>query len=655
MNSRLLSLTFLTFLISLIFLFIPPKVFAADNSYITIVNPQRISNYTKDYLESFKTEVYEVESRGLSATWPVTYDVLTKKDFVTKLKKLDSHQELGIFLEVTPQLAQEAGVSYNKTDAWHRASSLFLSGYTQHDRKKLIDTVFKKFKDTFGYYPQSVGSWWTDAYSLSYMQKKYKITATLNVSDQYSLDGYQVWGTWWSVPYYPSTINAALPAQDTQNKIDVVTLRWAPRDPLNGYSTPSKRFPASMFSTQDYGTVGLDPAYFDRMLTIFAVQKPQNQFGHATIGLEGDLSVSDYTTHFARELDTVKNLESRGTITVLTMGKFSSWYKNSFPKLSPNHIIYATDALGKTSMQAFWMQTPFYRVGLTYNPKTEKTNIADLRSYQANFQEPFFKAPNRQLNLSINLPFMIDSVIKPDSASSMSLGQLLSINADSSLTFEKGVISFTNDTVVLPHKTLHLHSRFPVKPSGITYKDYSLTIPFAIKRRIPISFDLLLLPVIILGGIVITIFKKKGIIIVICSVLLLGIISILIFPDYRFFISQTERDALQVLKSLPPGVTLAYDKNCLKCTFTSQFKPAAAAGKKSYIGFYSGKPTVINLSFVIARSSSAARKILKEQGITYVYLAKYEGYIESLPYLPQDLGLKRVYENANAEIWKFTK
>ncbi len=107
-----------------------------------------------------------------------------------------------------------------------------------------------------------------------------------------------------------------------------------------------------------------------------------------------------------------------------------------------------------------------------------------------------------------------------------------------------------------------------------------------------------------------------------------------------------------VLKKLRMGKVLVYDKDCLKCAFVSQYKPAAAAGKKSYVAKFSGKPTDIDLSFLLSKTSSAARKILKDQGIKYVYLAKYENYIESLPYLPQDLGLKRIYENANATIWE---
>ena len=182
-------------------------------------------------MASFLAEKDEIVSRNLPATWPVTYDVLLKKDFVKELKSLPDNQELGLFLEVGPKLAADAGVVYTKSDSWHRANSLFLSGYTQEDRKKLIDTYFSTFKKIFGYYPKSVGAWWVDSYSLDYMQEKYGITGVLGMSDQYNLDGYSLWGTWWSVPYYPSRFNAAVPAQTEKNKLTVVTQRWAAREP----------------------------------------------------------------------------------------------------------------------------------------------------------------------------------------------------------------------------------------------------------------------------------------------------------------------------------------------------------------------------------------------------------------------------------------
>jgi lysyl-tRNA synthetase class 2 len=91
-------------------------------------------------------------------------------------------------------LTRNVGIVYPETDSWHRANVLFLSGYELRERKVLIDKLFKEYKDKFGKYPLSVGAWWIDAYSLNYMKSKYDIKAILVCADQFSTDGYQIWG-----------------------------------------------------------------------------------------------------------------------------------------------------------------------------------------------------------------------------------------------------------------------------------------------------------------------------------------------------------------------------------------------------------------------------------------------------------------------------
>ena len=135
-------------------------------------------------------------------------------------------------------------------------------------------------------------------------------------------------------------------------------------------------------------------------------------------------------------------------------------------------------------------------------------------------------------------------------------------------------------------------------------------------------------------------------------VVLLAVGSILLSPEYKFYISQDEYNGLKVLEKLPKGNVLVYEKDCLNCAFSSEFKPASMAGKKSYVSVYSSKPVDIDFDFQIAKTSQQARKILKDKNIKYVYLSKYGDSIETLPYLPQDLNLERIYTNANAEIWK---
>lgn len=628
----------ITLLLLLFLVLFPKQVLAQNNSYISIVNPQRIAPYTKDPVKSFTAEYFEIEKRSLPATWPVTYDVLLHENFVRALKNLDSKQELGLFLEVTPSFAKDANVIYNQTNSWHRANSLFTTGYRQQDRVKLIDTVFKKFKDTFGYYPTSVGAWYIDSFSLEYMQKKYKITASINMSDQYDLDGYQLWGSPWSTPYYPSKINAAAPGD-----LDVLMLRWAPREPLNGYQTHSNianphgtGLTPSLFSLQDFATINLPLSYFTNLLKVYAIKKPYNEFGHAVIGLEGELEPTVYASFYASVLNVASKMQNKNEVKIVTMKDFAKWYKNN---VSENiHIIESSDLVNGVDETAYWVQTPHYRIGFVSNAKTNTTKIVDLRMYQKNFEEPFLKSPNKQFTLSMNLPYIIDSVIEPQSAWDLGIGAVKN-TGNNILTFNKGEIRFTKDTIIFPknivfpnHVTTSKYatlsktslltaSPFPVGKKGSVHVDFSVKIPFTITRRLPI-FIAEYLPKIY-------------------------------FPIPQLYtISQSEMDALKVLESLPDGKVLTYNRDCLDCAYETRFKPAAMAGKKEYVEKYSGKKIYEDLKFSTARSSKEAKNELMKKNITYVYLSNYEDYIEPLPYIPEDLGLERVYENANAKIWK---
>ena len=129
----------LILLLVLAFFSITSPVLASDQ-FITVVNPVRISQYNINHLASLRAQHSIISQYQLPATWLLTYDVLNQPEIVTEFKKFSSSQELGIFLEITPEFSKAAGVSYHNTGSWHFANAVFLSGYTQEERIKFIDT-----------------------------------------------------------------------------------------------------------------------------------------------------------------------------------------------------------------------------------------------------------------------------------------------------------------------------------------------------------------------------------------------------------------------------------------------------------------------------------------------------------------------------------
>lgn len=100
---------------------------------------------------------------------------------------------------------------------WH-ADVGFATGYTPEERRKLVDVYMEKFKEVFGKYPTAIGSWFIDAYTLGYMYDKYGIVASCNCKDQIGTDGYTLWGGYWNQAYYPSRVNAYMPAQTREDR-----------------------------------------------------------------------------------------------------------------------------------------------------------------------------------------------------------------------------------------------------------------------------------------------------------------------------------------------------------------------------------------------------------------------------------------------------
>lgn len=402
---------FLSFLISL-FLFLLPiptsKVFAKSSSFVSIVNPIRGNEFwdIKDQLpfDAVASQMEILNENNLSATWLIRFDALSDPKIIEVLKNNPSHEK-GIFIEITPQLTSEAGVSYHVSKSWHSAGSVFLTGYFPSDREKIIDTIFAKFKQTFGFFPKSVGAWWVDAYSLSYMQQKYQIEASLIVADQYSTDSYQIWGQYWAAPYYPNKRNALIPAQTIEDKIPVVLTQWATRDPYNGYG---KAVEESTFSVQandyiDYHGLGTD--YFNKLLEIYTNQ-PLNSFNQITIGLENSYSFRKYGEEYQAQIQSISKKQKENKIRVATMQQFALVYKQNFPTISPDQIIEAENPLGVGKV--IWYMNPFYRVGLFSSQNG--LIIRDLRQYVQGVEEPCLQKICDELNFATFAIRVLDDV-----------------------------------------------------------------------------------------------------------------------------------------------------------------------------------------------------------------------------------------------------
>ena len=308
------------------------KVYGCNERYLNLVNPVRGRDLWLDKsLKPLDDQYQAIKSYGFSASWLLQYDTLIDNELIVEIKKFDNRQELGVFLEISPSLAQDSRVIYPHEVAWDDPNAIFLSGYSQSARKNLINRLFGEFKDNFGYYPKSVGAWWIDSYSLDFMVKKYGIKAAMIVADQKTTDDYGVWGQWWGIPYYPTKANILTPESNNKNKQSVVVIQWAMRDLSKAYGD-GLSFSNYSLQANDYLDRGLNTNYFISLANKYL--DCNLPLGQITVGLETGMESVKFFSEYKNQLRALSIIEDLESVTI---SEFARRFSKVYPS-NPSQI-----------------------------------------------------------------------------------------------------------------------------------------------------------------------------------------------------------------------------------------------------------------------------------------------------------------------------
>lgn len=324
MKKYLLSLA-----ITIVFLLSGREVLATEKSLVTLVNPVRSRELWKDKsLETIREQYKIAEDREIRASWLIQYDVLKDEELLKEIKSFEN-QEIGLFLEVSKKMAEEARVVYPVNKVWYSPEVVFLSAYSRMERIKLIYKAMEDFKLEFGEYPKSVGAWWIDSYSLGFLRDVYEIETVLICADQKTTDNYGIWGQWWSVPYFPSKYNILEPAKNERDKNGVTLIQWAMRDPVEAYKGEGKEFSNHSVQANDYLSLGKDINYFKKLAEIYLGEE-RNEIRQLTIGLEVGQEGVGNLKELERQVD---YLLSGGESEFLGMEEFAKRFNESYPEI----------------------------------------------------------------------------------------------------------------------------------------------------------------------------------------------------------------------------------------------------------------------------------------------------------------------------------
>lgn len=289
----------------------PVEAIEDKNKYATIVNPIRSRNlWVSDDLDLLEGQYEPIRREGVRATWLLQYDVFLDEELLGEIRDFDDNQEMGLFLEISPELARVARVNYKPQRPWYKPDVVFLSGYSRSERRKLIDEIFDRFEEEFGFWPKAVGAWWIDSWSVNYMEKKYGVKIVLIVADQKTTDNYGVWGQWWGSPYRASEHNILIPGEG------VTVIQWALRDPELATGEGPK-FSNYSLQANDYLERGLTTDYF-----VSLAKKYLETTGQITVGLEVGMEGASNLEEYGRQVEWVtKNTET------VTMSEFANKFE----------------------------------------------------------------------------------------------------------------------------------------------------------------------------------------------------------------------------------------------------------------------------------------------------------------------------------------
>ena len=360
---------------------------------INIINFIRQTDYRVEHADSllFETvreQIKLVNKYNFPATFLFQYDALINPAYQELMKtQLKPDCEIGAWWEITQPHVEAAGIRWRGEHSWvSHANIAFTTGYTPQERERLVDVYMSKFREIYGRYPKSVGSWFIDSYTLAYMYEKYGIVASCNCKDQVGTDGYTLWGGYWNQAYYPSKSNAYMPAQTDEYKIPVPVFRMLGSDPIYQYDTGLGRRRQGVISLEPvYRESGMNKEWVEYFLESM-VDQPCLAFGYAQAGQENSFTWNGMKTGLEMQFPLFDSLRTAKKIRIETLENSGLWFKEQFPHTPPTAVTALSDVRGE-GRKTVWFNSRYYRVNLLWEGRSFR--FRDIHLFDEKFESEY--------------------------------------------------------------------------------------------------------------------------------------------------------------------------------------------------------------------------------------------------------------------------
>ncbi len=370
---------------------------AASPRIINIVNFIRQTDYRLDNADSLMFDAVQKQialsnKYNFPTTFLFQYDSLINPEYQQLMKtQLGDNCELGAWWEITQPHVEAAGIPWRGEHSWVSTANIaFTPGYTKAEREKLVDVYMAKFKEIYGRYPVSVGSWFIDSHTLQYMYDKYGIVASCNCKDQVGTDGYTLWGGYWNQAYYPSRLNAYMPAQTEKQQIPVPVFRMLGSDPMYQYDAGCGTAYQGVISLEPvYRDAGMNRQWVDYFLESI-VNEPCLAFNYAQAGQENSFTWSAMGKGLEMQFAVYDSLRNAGKIKLETLGESGRWFRKQFSTTPATAITVMKDVRGKDN-KSVWYNSRYYRANLFW----EKDGFCfrDIHLFDENYKSEYLDTP----------------------------------------------------------------------------------------------------------------------------------------------------------------------------------------------------------------------------------------------------------------------
>ena len=352
-------------------------------------------------LDIFKTQQEAAHINGLKTTIQMTYASLFNDEAVAIAK--EHHEiygdEIGLTLLGLP--CEEFRKKYKTKD-------FCIWMFDMDMKKEVVDDVFGKFYEKFGFYPESTGSYYMDADLTNYIKEKYpsvkcavatcweegpKAYHTCNNSWYTLMDG----GPW--APWIPSKQNTHAPAANEEEDSGIVAIPHLSRDLIACYDGNGSNFgthpqnvlrgmiyKAGEFDTDgNYG--GQEYPYLYNLIDQYRYQaKFNNGYAYNMMfvgpGWMNKMGRWEAPYELLRQsyFDGCKyygDLKKEGKLIDMTMSEFADYYRQKKTYTEPECALWR-DILYGSDKQLFWYCDPYMRACVNMN---QGGAIVDLRPY----------------------------------------------------------------------------------------------------------------------------------------------------------------------------------------------------------------------------------------------------------------------------------